>query len=425
MDNELSMLTELQNVGFTRVQSHLSVPLDVKESQFVVADFVAWETRDGNSLEPLCVVLHDVDGKIQQGDLLSRLISLRDALGSTKHYVISSDGQWSVPNSEFTELVPIRRPDHSQEGADSLEVVHPELIKLVLTEELRREDGRVGSGQLLGDLSLESAIDRIVAAAEHGVEIATGALNISTIATFELIPELLENAKVNPQHFTPKAFAEALAALAGTKVSGDFFDPFFGFGMTTSAVMRSVEGVEPRSITGCEQNSAVFEYAKQLGKLGNSSMMLKLEDGLNSKFENEFDLVVTVPPWGSKVNESLRLLDDSMSSDIELSAIDLGLRALNPNGRLVIMLPVTFTHLKKSETYRDYLARNHRVAALISLPARSFSGVVVGLVILVVDKDSHGETFVAKLGDDWQEHVRPGSAFLREALEHIDGGNVE
>src|SRR5699024_1776877 len=317
MDSELSMLTEMQNVGFTRVQRQLFVPLDVKESQFVVADFVAWETRDGNSLEPLCVVLHDDDGKIQHGDLLSRLIGLRDALGSTKHYVMSSDGQWYVPNSEFTELVPVRRPDHSQEGGDSLEVVHPELVRLVLTDELRSEDRRVGSGQFLEDSSLESVIDRIVAAAEHGIEIATGALNISAVATYELVPELLENVKVGPQHFTPKAIAEALAALAGKKVSGDFFDPFFGIGMTTSAVMRSVEGIEPRSITGCEQNSAVFEYAKQLGRLGNSSMLLKLEDGLNCKFENEFDLVVTVPPWGSKANESLRLLSGSMSSDIE------------------------------------------------------------------------------------------------------------
>src|SRR5699024_2311633 len=350
---------------------------------------------------------------------------LRDALGSTKHYVMSSDGQWYVPNSEFTELVPVRRPDHSQEGGGSLEVVHPELVRLVLTDELRSEDRRVGSGQIVEESSPESVIDRIVAAAQHGIEIATGALNISAVATYELVPELLENVKVGPQHFTPKAIAEALAALAGKKVSGDFFDPFFGIGMTTSAVMRSVEGIEPRSITGCEQNSAVFEYAKQLGRLGNSSMLLKLEDGLNCKFENEFDLVVTVPPWGSKANESLRLLSGSMSSDIELLAIDLGLKALKPNGRMVIMLPIAFTHLKKSESYRAYLARNHRVAALISLPERSFCGVAVGLVILVVDKDSHGETFVAKLGDDWQEHLRPGSAFLREALEHIDGGNVE
>src|SRR5699024_12503715 len=101
-----------------------------------------------------------------------------------------------------------------------------------------------------------------------------------------------------PAHEPDKAMSDALAALAGKRVSGDFFDPFFGIGRTASAVVTSVEGIEPRSITGCEQSSAVFEYAKQLGRLGNSSMLLKLEDGLNCKFENEFDLVVTVPPWG-------------------------------------------------------------------------------------------------------------------------------
>src|SRR5699024_11647448 len=113
--------------------------------------------------------------------------------------------------------------------------------------ELRSEDRRVGSGQFLEDSSLESVIDRIVAAAEHGIEIATGALNISAVATYELVPELLENVKVGPQHFTPTAIAEALAALAGKKASGAFCDPFCGGGRTTAAVMRRVGGSESRT----------------------------------------------------------------------------------------------------------------------------------------------------------------------------------
>ena len=111
----------------------------------------------------------------------------------------------------------------------------------------------------------------------------------------------------------------------------------------------------------------------------------------------------------------------SPARELEVAAIDLSLRKLGPGGRAVFLLPNAITFKQTLESYRQYLAHEFRVAALIGLPSGALEGTNIRAVLLVVDRAEPGETFVAQLGEDWVAQLSDTGAAMTAALEHLDG----
>ncbi|ETA05274.1 hypothetical protein V525_19150 [Gordonia alkanivorans CGMCC 6845] len=97
------------------------------------------------------------------------------------------------------------------------------------------------------------------------------------------------------------------------------------------------------------------------------------------------------------------------------------MQALRRGGRAVLHLPANFTYITSCESYRQFLASNYRVAAVIGLPRGAMISTGIRSILLVIDNTDPGETFVAQLGEDWIAQLGSEGAALRAAVSHIDG----
>ena len=122
-----------------------------------------------------------------------------------------------------------------------------------------------------------------------------------------------------------------------------------------------------------------------------------------------------------RLDKTYTLLDGSKTRDVELVSLDRCIRSLKPSGRAVLHLSKGLTYRKQSEDYRDYLANNLRVSALIGLPSGAFFGTKIPSVIIAIDNDRPSSTFVAQIGPDWQEQLSPSGSALQAAKDHLDG----
>jgi type I restriction-modification system DNA methylase subunit len=118
-----------------------------------------------------------------------------------------------------------------------------------------------------------------------------------------------------------------------------------------------------------------------------------------------------------------QLLDGSRTTDGEAAAVDISLRSLQQGGRAVFHLGAGFTFKQTLEHYRQHLAKEFRVGALIGLPTGAMPGTAIRSVLLVIDRAEPGETFIAQLGEDWEAQLGSGGAAIEAALAHLDGGS--
>ena len=215
------------------------------------------------------------------------------------------------------------------------------------------------------------------------------------------------------------SIARAVADLAGRTIAGTVLDPFCGTGSFLWAAMdRALLHEEPVEFVGVELNARLAGLARSIGQA--APMLTTIENG--DAFEVELptaDVVLAAPPLGIRRPKHHVLLDGSTTTDTSVAAVDLALRQLRLGGRAVVHVAVGFTFQHAAERFRQYLASEHRVAALIGLPPGTVPGSGVRSVLMVIERGGSGETFVAQLGDDWETQLAPGGAALRAALAHI------
>ncbi|MFA1541684.1 HsdM family class I SAM-dependent methyltransferase [Actinomadura monticuli] len=217
------------------------------------------------------------------------------------------------------------------------------------------------------------------------------------------------------------AIARAVAELAGSAVAGTVLDPFCGTGSFLWAVMdRALQLQALVEFVGVELNERLAGLARAIGQT--APMVTTIENG--DAFLTNLpmaDLVLAAPPVGVRLPEPHVLLNGSTTAHITVAAVDLALRRLRPGGRAVLHVGAGFTFQRAAERYREYLASEHRVAALIGLPGGAIPGTSVRSILIVIDRAEPGETFVAQLGEDWETQLAPGGAAMTAAMAHIDG----
>lgn len=432
MDKE-AIREELERAGYAFVQTE---PRLLEKGGASSPDIVAWAADDDGALVPWAVVeLKSGGGPAGIESALPQLARHRERLGTTRHYVVAA-GQWYQADDGLRMLAPVESPSAPPFGSDGA-LRDPQLLTRVLTDRIYAEV----------DHSRSSRVDPFTVAARVISEAAeTGRVGLFRVAkgyevrvdraalfraSRSVLVQVAERVKENGLHGVDPQLAEAMAALAGSKLSGTVLDPYARIGTLLWAAMdRAVDEGLATHFHGNELRDSLVEAARAVSLSAPLPASIELTGSEAFGPFRRSDLIITIPPFGLQRSGVFRdgheLLDGTSTQDGDLIVVDNILRSLAPDGRAVLVLPSSFTHSAKGDAYRRFLASQFRVAALIGLAGALGPSIHPSLqvVLLVIDRAPAGETFVAQLSSDWTAQLAPGGAAREAAIAHIDSTSI-
>lgn len=408
---------KLRAAGFELVQ--FESPLE--PSSKVRPDVVAWAADGDGELVPWAVV-EMKSGRLKPPELtLPALSRSRDLLGTMDHYAVVN-GQWFKADRSVRSLEPVDGPTPPPHGAGGF-LADESLATSLLLKSLWREADKERARGVRVDYFFPSA-DLLTETNVPGIQTADGFIPVRHEVLWQArrraLVEFASHGGKGEALASSPLIARAIADLAGRVIAGTVLDPFCGTGSFLWAAMdRTLLHEEPVEFVGVELNTGLADLARTIGQT--APMLTTIATG--DAFEVELpmaDVVLAAPPLGMRMREPRVLLDGSTTTDMAVAAVDLALRQLRPGGRAVVHVAAGFTFQSAAERFRQYLASEHRVAALIGLPSGAVPGTGVRSVLIVIERAEPGETFVAQLGEDWETQLAPGGAALSAALAHID-----
>jgi predicted RNA methylase len=425
MTKEVSMRDEvrarLRAAGFDLVQ--FESPLDA--SSKVRPDVVAWASDSNGELVPWAVVEVKA-GQFKAPELaLPALARSRDLLGTIDHYAVIN-GQWFKADRSVRSLEPEDGPTPPPHGVGGF-LGDESLATSLLLKSLWRDADLARSRGDRADYFFPS-VELLAETNVPGIQTADGGFipvrhEVLWHARRRALLDFASRAGRGEALASSPLIARAVAHLAGPTIAGTVLDPFCGTGSFLWAAMdRAVEFDAPVEFVGVELNQRLAELARTIGQT--APLLTTIETG--DAFEKRLpmaEVVLAAPPLGMRMRmrEPRLLLDGSTTTDLTVAAVDLALRQLRPGGRAVLHIAAGFTFQNAAERYRQYLASEFRVAALIGLPGGAVPGTGARSVLTVIERGAPGETFVAQLGEDWEAQLAPGGAVLSAALTQVDG----
>lgn len=420
MTKEPSMRDEvrarLRANGFNLVQ--LEAPLDPASK--VRPDVLAWAADNSGELVPWAVV-EIKSGHFKTPELsLPTLARSRDLLGTIDHYAVV-DGQWFKADRSVRSLVPVDGPTPPQYGPRGWLVDEGLATSLLLKSLWRHVDLERSRGVRVDYLP---PADLLAEKNVPGIETTDGFVpvrhDVLSRARRRALIEFTSSTRNGEALASSPAIALAMSALAGPVVAGTVLDPFCGTGSFLWAVMDRALHDASVEFVGVEVNDRMADLAGTIGRTAPLPTTIVTGDAFEVELPTA-DVVLTAPPLGMRTREPQVLLDGSTTTDMAVAAVDLALQQLRPGGRAVLHVAAGFTFQRAAEQYRQYLAEEHHVAALIGLPGGAVPGTGVRSVLIVIERGEPGETFVAQLGEDWETQLATNGAAMTAVLAHIDG----
>ena len=143
---------------------------------------------------------------------------------------------------------------------------------------------------------------------------------------------------------SPKGIAQAVAQLAGSRLTWDLLDPFCGAGsFLWEAIDYTQEhGTGLNTVVGYDINVRTAAVASSIASAAPVPVEITAADALNADLPLS-TCVVSAPPFGLKLQEHHELLDGSTTRDGDLVVLDRMVRLLRAGGRAVLHLPVGIT----------------------------------------------------------------------------------
>jgi hypothetical protein len=386
-------------------------------------DVVAWAADSGGTLVPWAVI----ETKKQYAAVhpeagLPALARARDLLGTVDHYVVVNDTEWFRADPGIQRLERVDGPVPPPNGGEG-EITDVDLASSLISEDLWKTASR--------------ARDRGVPVVDYiwtDAQLTHGGLRTATGARLPITNEVLWQAsrrsivdferrgKEAGIYTSPKVIAQAVAQLAGPRLTWDLLDPFCGAG---SFLWEAIDYAQAHrtglnTVLGYDINVRTAEVARSIGNAAPVAVEIVAADALSADLPLS-TCVVSAPPFGLRIPEHHELLDGSTTRDGDLIVLDRILRLLGSGGRAVLHLPVGVTFRSTGEQYRRFLASRFRIAAIVGLPSGAVAGTGIRSVLVVIEDARSTDTFVAQLGEDWESQLAPGGAALEAALAHIDG----
>lgn len=207
----------------------------------------------------------------------------------------------------------------------------------------------------------------------------------------ELFDGFLDRASAREfgQFRTPPDIAELMVALADPAAGQRVYDPCFGSGGILAATWQAFQKASKQKlarpaeasleIAGVEINSTAFAIAlARLVLVGVPNPLLELgnsleREGVTNPDKEGFDLVISNPPWGTKIEPHGTQHFPIPTNDGTSLFIQHAVLQLRPSGRAVLIVPQGFLFQGgRTAAVRQWLMEHHRVEAVIGLPGRIF-----------------------------------------------------
>lgn len=255
----------------------------------------------------------------------------------------------------------------------------------------------------LGDPAIRSALDelsvlKLAAAPAHALGEAFQAL---------IGPRLRGE---RGQFFTPRSLVKAMVEIVDPKPDERVLDPACGTGGFLSETLIYQTRKYPKDkatgqLVGVDKDSGLARLAAAMLRVvaGNRSSirdfnsldLLEWQSHAGEDFEGKFDVVLTNPPFGSKIgvdseeilarydfgrvwvpNESdkrwVKTDGRVADQDPQVLFLELGVRALKPGGRMAIVLPEGMFGNKGTMYIWNWLKEHGEVRALLDCPRTTF-----------------------------------------------------
>ncbi len=203
------------------------------------------------------------------------------------------------------------------------------------------------------------------------------------------------------QFLTPDPIIDLVVNCINPKSSFKLIDPACGTGgflIQSLRYMKKIEGKEfsklANNITGIEISPSIIKLAKiRMVLEGDGNSKIILGDSLeninalftSNKAPNEYDLVLTNPPFGiqGKIEDptylkNFELAQSKNDSSLnkaqppEILFIERCINLLKDGGRLAIVLPDGILENKTAKFVRDFIRKKTKVLGIISMPSETF-----------------------------------------------------
>lgn len=220
------------------------------------------------------------------------------------------------------------------------------------------------------------------------------------------------------QYFTPDPIVRLLSHIIEPSVNDLILDPFCGSGHFLTACLQQVRTghkLEDKvfhefafgKLHGIEKSDRMVRIAMTDMRLhGDGHSNIRCTDALLALSNypdlkpGSFDIILTNPPFGSLLgSESIRqlgqfeLANNRSNVPVEILGLERCVQLLRAGGRLGIVLPDGVLANRNSAYVRDWLVRQVKARAIISLPLETFVpfGASIKTSVLVVRKWHPGE----------------------------------
>ena len=402
---EESAAEQLQQAGFF-VEREVHAGGTKKRAGIITADLMAWAGDETGELVPDVVV--EVKAKLR-GPLdgaLAQLSRVAAVMGARRAFFF--DGGWHEADPTFTRFEDAGCPRPSLAAAHARVPRHLIEREIWAMREQQRNHQHVARGI--------EWVELVVRAAEGKPDTSLSRLCAGQSSRFALARILSKGAEYLE---VPTALADAMARLLAPSGSVSVLDPTCKLGGTLLAVAEVCPGA---ALQGWWPNQSVVHVASALGGLCGIRTELA-----QASFEEVLakhvavDAVISVPPFGVRLREPVRIEDRSWSGDLDVALLDRVAGWLKPGGRAVVVVPPGLLFADAASALRRRLAAALRVVAIVELPGGVFESTKIPVAIVILERRPATETLVGRLRADWASQLSPTGEFFAAYQRHLAG----
>lgn len=395
-------------------------------------DIVAYEAVNGELTATTVVEIKPhAQEPAMPASQLAQLAYAREALGTTRHYLVIGD-EWFQADDALIETYPTRIPAPMSATPPVVRVADQHLIDDLVAarawqigNSLRDGAARDDGMSLVAALAANVVSDPLTIGDDVQAHIDQHVLAASVTSAIREIAG--RGHSVLTEFASPPAIADVIVRLLGDLHDGSAIDPFCGLGSFLWSVGEHAhEHGHQLRLEGRDINNEAITVARSVAELLEIDVEFHNGDVFAEPevHPGSYDYVVTAPPWGTRVESAATeaWLTPQARRRGELVAIARVHELLVDGGRAALHLPASILRVSHAEGVRRFLSEHCTVLAIIALPTGAMPFAGSGSVLFVFDKTParHGhETFIAQLGDDWEEQLQPDGDTMQGYAEYL------
>jgi adenine-specific DNA-methyltransferase len=226
----------------------------------------------------------------------------------------------------------------------------------------------------------------------------------------------------------------------GEKLDGlNILEPSFGSGQFIDSAIKLLGKKKSANIIGVELLKELYDEVKKKYS-SNKNIKLLNQDFLTWKTEDKFDLIVGNPPYFEKSlnNEEKKTFKEIILGRVNIYSLFIYkcIQLLEPDGRLIFVIPTSLLSSKYFEKLRFYINKTCNIEDITLLGSKDFEDALQSTMIFKVskleEKTKSNDKFVIKFSNtiifsnEWKNinKIIEGKKFISDYGCDVKTGNI-